>query len=102
MKKAVIAGVVGVFALGMLSCGGGHGGCDAYRKADYTKYKEESILLVFMIRVVVTRVIMWFRCSSKFHAFRLQSFNIFCRIFLKCPTASLAVKIDSFSRMIRK
>ncbi len=40
MKKAVIAGVVGVFALGMLSCGGGHGGCDAYRKADYTKYKE--------------------------------------------------------------
>tara|TARA_B110000046_G_C13003612_1_gene403315 strand:+ start:2218 stop:2397 length:180 start_codon:yes stop_codon:yes gene_type:complete len=40
MKKAVVAGVVGVFALGVVSCGGGHGGCDAYRKADYTKYKE--------------------------------------------------------------
>lgn len=44
MKKAVIAGVVGVFALGMLSCGGGSHGCDAYRKADYTKYKENKTL----------------------------------------------------------
>lgn len=43
MKKAVLAGVVGVFALGMLSCGGGHGGCDAYRKSDYTKYKQNKI-----------------------------------------------------------
>jgi hypothetical protein len=40
MKKAVISGVVGVFALGMLSCGGGGGSCDAYRASDYTKYKE--------------------------------------------------------------
>lgn len=42
MKKVVLAGVVGVFALGMLSCGGHGGGCDAYRKSDYTKYKEQK------------------------------------------------------------
>jgi|GEM_PF-1295588 len=40
MKKAFLAGVLGAFALGMVSCGGGHGSCDAYRKSDYTKYKE--------------------------------------------------------------
>ena len=44
MKKGLLAGVVGVFALGMISCGGGHGSCDAYRKADYTKYKETKTL----------------------------------------------------------
>jgi hypothetical protein len=55
MKKAVVAGVVGVFALGMVSCGGGHGGCDAYRKADYTKYKEvktQQIELTNLTKVV--------------------------------------------------
>ena len=41
MKKVVLAGVVGVFALTFVSCGGGHG-CDAYRKSDYTKYKAEK------------------------------------------------------------
>lgn len=41
MKKAVLAGVLGVFALTMVSCGGGHG-CDAYRKSDYTKFKEQK------------------------------------------------------------
>lgn len=49
MKKAVLAGVVGVFALGMLSCGGGHGGCDAYRKSDYTKYKEQKTQKIELI-----------------------------------------------------
>jgi hypothetical protein len=42
MKKLLLAGVIGVFALGMLSCGGGHGSCDAYRKSDYTKFKAEK------------------------------------------------------------
>ena len=41
MKKVVLTGIVGVFALAMTSCGGGHS-CDAYRKADYTKYKTEQ------------------------------------------------------------
>jgi len=41
MKKIVLTGIVGVFALGMVSCGSGHT-CDAYRKADYTKYKNEQ------------------------------------------------------------
>jgi len=52
MKKLVLAGVVGVFALGMLSCGGGHGGgCDAYRKADYAKYKETKTLKMEFIKI---------------------------------------------------
>lgn len=42
MKKGILAGIVGVFALGMVSCGGGHGSCDAYRQSDYTKYKNEK------------------------------------------------------------
>ena len=41
MKKVVLAGLLGVFALGMTSCGGGHT-CDAYRTSDYTKYKAEQ------------------------------------------------------------
>ncbi|MBK7128883.1 MAG: hypothetical protein IPM74_02740 [Crocinitomicaceae bacterium] len=41
MKKVILAGIAGVFVLGMTSCGGGHT-CDAYRKADYTKYKAEQ------------------------------------------------------------
>jgi len=55
MKKAVLAGVVGVFALGMVSCGGHGGGCDAYRKSDYTKYKEtktQKIQFVNITKVV--------------------------------------------------
>ena len=41
MKKAVLAGVLGVFVIAITSCGGGHT-CDAYRKSDYTKYKAEQ------------------------------------------------------------
>ena len=41
MKKIVLTGIVGVFILGLSSCGGGHT-CDAYRKADVTKYKAEK------------------------------------------------------------
>ena len=42
MKKVLLAGLAGVFTLGMMSCGGGHGACDAYRKADYAKYKDQK------------------------------------------------------------
>lgn len=42
MKKLVLIAAVSVFSLGMLSCGGGHGSCDAYRKSDYTTYKAEK------------------------------------------------------------
>lgn len=41
MKKIFLTGIVGVFVLGMTSCGGGHT-CDAYRTSDYTKYKAEK------------------------------------------------------------
>ena len=41
MKKLILTGVLGVFVLGMASCGGGHT-CDAYRTSDYTKYKAEK------------------------------------------------------------
>ncbi|MGV6860187.1 MAG: hypothetical protein ACWA41_00355 [Putridiphycobacter sp.] len=41
MKKVIVLGTFGVFALGIVSCGGGHS-CDAYRKADYTKYKAKK------------------------------------------------------------
>lgn len=41
MKKIVLTGIVGVFVLGVTSCGGGHT-CDAYREADFTKYKAEK------------------------------------------------------------
>lgn len=42
MKKVLLAGLAGVFTLGMMSCGGGHGACDAYRKSDYAKYKQQK------------------------------------------------------------
>jgi hypothetical protein len=41
MKKVVLGGLLGLFAIGMASCGAGHT-CDAYRSADYTKYKAEQ------------------------------------------------------------
>jgi hypothetical protein len=53
MKKLMLAGVLGVFALGVVSCGG-HGSCDAYRSADYAKYKvkkEKQIELKGLIDV---------------------------------------------------
>ncbi|MCG8576281.1 MAG: hypothetical protein MI810_15435 [Flavobacteriales bacterium] len=40
MKKVLIAGFLGIFALGVVSCG--HGTCDAYKKSDYSKYKSEK------------------------------------------------------------
>ncbi|MBN4073155.1 hypothetical protein JYT74_03830 [Crocinitomix catalasitica] len=40
MKKVIIAGFLGVFALGIVGCG--HGTCDAYKKSDYTKYQAEK------------------------------------------------------------
>lgn len=42
MKKIILLGALGVFAIAATSCGGGHGSCDAYRKADYTKYKAKK------------------------------------------------------------
>jgi hypothetical protein len=42
MKKVILAGIAGVFVLGMTSCGGGGHTCDAYRTSDYTKYKAEQ------------------------------------------------------------
>ncbi|MBD3637136.1 MAG: hypothetical protein HUJ25_07285 [Crocinitomicaceae bacterium] len=49
MKKLFIAGILGVFTLGMASCGAGHN-CDAYRTADYTKYKAEQNAKVEVIQ----------------------------------------------------
>lgn len=41
MKKVIVTAVTGVLFLAITSCGGGHT-CDAYNKADYTKYKNEQ------------------------------------------------------------
>jgi len=49
MKKVVLAGLLGVFALGMTSCGGGHT-CDAYRKSDYSTYKKEQSQKMDMVQ----------------------------------------------------
>lgn len=40
MKKLILTGTLGVVVLGMTSCG--HILCDAYREADYTKYKKSE------------------------------------------------------------
>ena len=40
MKKVFVAGILGIFAIGMVSCGAGHS-CDAYRSSDYTQYKKD-------------------------------------------------------------
>jgi hypothetical protein len=49
MKKLILAGVLGVFALGFTSCGGGHV-CDAYRTSDYTKYKADQNKKIEMVQ----------------------------------------------------
>lgn len=51
MKKVLIAGILGVFGLGMVSCGHGSG-CDAYggSQADYTKSKVEHTQKIEMIQ----------------------------------------------------
>jgi hypothetical protein len=51
MRKVIIAGLFGVFALGMTSCGAGHT-CDAYRKADYSKYKVDHNQKIEMIQTL--------------------------------------------------
>lgn len=56
MKKVLLAGMVGVFTLGMYSCGSGHGGCDAYRKSDYTKYKAEKTKKMELINTVKVKL----------------------------------------------
>lgn len=52
MKKLILVGLVGVFGLGMASCGGGHT-CDAYRTSDYTKYKAEHTQKIEMVQSLV-------------------------------------------------
>lgn len=52
MKKLMLAGLLGVFALGMTSCGGGHV-CDAYRSSDYTKYKADHNKKIEMVQALV-------------------------------------------------
>lgn len=42
MKKVILIGALGVFAIAAVSCGGGGHSCDAYRKADYSKYKVKK------------------------------------------------------------
>jgi hypothetical protein len=49
MRKVLIAGLLGIFAIGMVSCGGGHT-CDAYRTSDYTKYKANQKAKIEMIQ----------------------------------------------------
>ncbi|MBI3134397.1 MAG: hypothetical protein HYZ14_06930 [Bacteroidetes bacterium] len=39
MKKIILGVVTGVLFVAITSCGGGGHNCDAYNKADYTKYK---------------------------------------------------------------
>lgn len=41
MKKVISGTVAGFLFVALTSCGGGHV-CDAYNKADYTKYKTEQ------------------------------------------------------------
>lgn len=50
MKKVMLIAAAGIFSLGMLSCGGGHGSCDAYRKSDYTKYKAEKSKKIAIVK----------------------------------------------------
>lgn len=41
MSKLILIGIAAGLLIGMSSCGGGHL-CEAYKKADYTKYKVEQ------------------------------------------------------------
>ena len=42
MKKVITLGALAMIAIAATSCGGGHGSCDAYRKADYTNHKAKK------------------------------------------------------------
>ena len=52
MRKVLLAGLLGVFALGMASCGAGHT-CDAYRSVDYTKYKADHNKKIEMVQSLI-------------------------------------------------
>lgn len=54
MKKVVLGGIFGVAALVLTSCGAGHGTCDAYRKADYTKYKAKQEVKIDLSKGIKT------------------------------------------------
>lgn len=51
MKKVLMIGALGVFAIAATSCGGGGHSCDAYRKADYSKYKAKKDIKVIEITI---------------------------------------------------
>lgn len=51
MRKLILIGAVGVLAIGATSCGGGGHSCDAYRKADYSKYKAKKDIKVKEISI---------------------------------------------------
>ena len=51
MKKVILIGALGVFAIGAASCGGGGHSCDAYRKADYSKYKVKKDIKVKQVSI---------------------------------------------------
>tara|TARA_B100000809_G_C15007774_1_gene483825 strand:+ start:586 stop:753 length:168 start_codon:yes stop_codon:yes gene_type:complete len=46
MRKVILIGAIGVLSIGAVSCGGGGHSCDAYRKADYSKYKVKKDIKV--------------------------------------------------------
>ncbi|MCB9223600.1 MAG: hypothetical protein R2780_04460 [Crocinitomicaceae bacterium] len=52
MRKLLFAGLFGIFALGMGSCGAGHT-CDAYRSADYTKYKADHNKKIELVQSLI-------------------------------------------------
>lgn len=52
MKKVLLVAVVGVLAIASTSCGGGGHSCDAYRKADYTKYKAKKDIKMNPISII--------------------------------------------------
>jgi hypothetical protein len=52
MNKIIMIGALGIFAIAAVSCGGGGGhSCDAYRKADYSKYKVKKDIKVKSISI---------------------------------------------------
>ena len=52
MRKLILAGAVGVVGLLTVSCGGGGHSCDAYRTADYSKYKAKKEIKVNFEKVI--------------------------------------------------
>jgi len=52
MKKVIILGAIGMISIVATSCGGGGHSCDAYRKADYTKYKAKKDIKIKSISIL--------------------------------------------------